>query len=629
MARRTSMHRLALTLAALSSACGGGDLTLPNQGEPAEVEILRGDRQNGTVGEELGDSLIVRVTDRFGSPVGGTTVNWSAEGGGSVNPVESITASDGRAGTTRVLGQQPSTYFTLATVEGISDPVTFTSTGLAARLVFTSEIPAIAVSGVPLSPQPQLRLEDADGTPIAREGVIVTVQITSGGGSLAGATSATSDADGRVAFTDLAIRGEPGARRLIFAADAFAPATTPPIALGVGAPASIEGATGDDQSATVGEPVPIDPAVIVRDADGNPLGGIPVTFAVTAGGGTVSGGTPITGSNGVATVGEWKLGTTVGPNSLSATVAGQDLSGSPVVFSATAVAGGISAARSTVVAAPTSITASTGSSASTITVTVRDAFDNPLSGVEVTLAVTGGSGNTLVQPTGPTDDDGVATGKLSSTAVGDRTVSATAAAVAITQTATVTVAAGTPSASTSSATVPNGEAGQPTTIEILLKDASGNPTPGSAGAIALSIAGANNVGAVAATDRGGGRYTATYTPLISGTDRVTIRVSGGALSGSPFSSQIQPGPVNPATSTAEIVANFFGVNAVVTARDAQGNPVGHGGDTVVIVVDGGAPVTAADRGDGTYGAAIFVLAPSVVVIEMNGVPIQGSPFHVN
>ena len=363
MARSTSAFRLALTLAALASACGGDDLTLPNEGEPAEVEIFRGDRQNGTVGEALGDSLVVTVTDRFGDPVRGTAVTWSAEGGGSVDPAESITGTDGRAGTQRVLGEQPTTYFTVATVEGLADAVRFMSTGLAARLVLTSALPAIAVSGVPLSPQPTLRLEDVDGTPIARADVIVTVQISSGGGSLTGGTTATSDAAGNLAFTDLAISGSPGTRRLIFAADAFAPATTPPIALGVGSPSSIEAVAGDDQTATVGAPVPIDPSVVVRDADGNPLGGIPVTFTATGGGGTVSGNTPVTGSDGVATVGEWKLGPAVGENALSATVTGQDLSGSPVVFSATSVAGGVSAEQSTVTAAPTTISASSGSSA--------------------------------------------------------------------------------------------------------------------------------------------------------------------------------------------------------------------------------------------------------------------------
>jgi hypothetical protein len=256
--------------------------------------------------------------------------------------------------------------------------------------------------------------------------------------------------------------------------------------------------------------------------------------------------------------------------------------------------------------------------------------------VEVTLAVTGGSGNTLVQPTSPTDANGVTTGKLSATVVGNRTVSATAGGVAIAQTATVAVGAGAPSASTSSATVPSGQAGQATTIEILLKDASGNPTPGAAGAIAISIAGANNVGAVTATDRGSGRYTATYTPQVAGTDRVTIRVSGGPIAGSPFSSQVQPGPVSPGASTATVTAtiiNFFPlisrIDALVTARDAFGNPRGQGGDAVAMSVDGGNPVPATDRGDGTYVVSATESGLQfTVVITLNGTPIQGSPFTV-
>jgi adhesin/invasin len=380
---------------------------------------------------------------------------------------------------------------------------------------------------------------------------------------------------------------------------------------------------------------------MVRDADGNPLGGIPVTFTVTGGAGTVSDNTPVTGSDGVATVGEWKLGTTTGDNTLSAAVAGQDLDGSPVVFSATGEPGGVSAEQSSVTAAPASIPASTGSSASTITVTVRDAFDNPLSGVAVTLAVSGGSGNTLVQPTSPTGANGVITGKLSSTAVGNRTVSATAGGVAISQTATVTVAAGPPSASTSSATVPPGRAGESTTIEILLKDVHGNPTAGQADAIAISIAGSNNIGGLAANDQGGGRYTVRYTPQVAGTDRVTIRVSGGALTGSPFSSAVAPGPVSPETSIASITVEFVTCNifscdwrieAVVTARDAFGNPTGRGGDAVRMSVDGSLPVTGVDQGDGTYVATHIASKPPPfifsVVITLNGTAIQGSPFTV-
>jgi adhesin/invasin len=623
MSRRPAAIPLALTLAALASACGS-DLTLPDQGEPATVEIF-GNLQNGTVGEALVDSLVVEVSDRFRNPVEGVTVTWAAQVGGSVNPSETVTSADGRAGTQRILGSQPSTYVTIATIEGIDEPVTFTSTGLAARLVITSEIPAIAVSGVPLSPQPTLRLEDLDGTPIAREGVTVTVAILSGVGSLSDTTTATSNASGEVAFTDLAISGAPGSYRLIFSAEDFAPAATGPIALGVGAPASIELVAGDDQTATVGTTVPIAPSVMVRDADDNPLSGIPVTFTVTAGGGSVAGSPSVSGEDGVAAVGEWKLGPSVGENTLQAVVVGQDLSGGPVVFSATGEAGGVSADESSVSAAPASISASSGSSSSTITVTVRDAFGNPLAGVDVALAVDG-SGNTLVQPTSPTNASGVATGRLSSTAVGSRTVSATAGGVAIAQTATVTVGAGLPSAANSSATVPGGTAGQTTSIEILLEDAFGNPAPGRATSITVSISGANNVGSIQASDQGNGRYLASYNPVVAGNDLVDVRVSGAPVTGSPFTSAVVPGPVSPGASTAVVNWNFFSVDATVTARDAQGNPVGRGGDLVVVAVDGAAPVTATDQGNGTYTAVVSSFGFPAVAITLNGSPISGSPF---
>jgi hypothetical protein len=630
MPRSRARLRYALSLSALAMACGGDDLTLPNEGEPAALEIFDGDRQNGTVGEPLSEALVVRVTDRFGDPVSGAIVEWTAEGGGSVDPAESTTDPKGQATTQRTLGAEPVTYFTTAGVNGVEDTVTFTSTGLTARLVITSRLQAIATSGVPLDPQPALQLQDADGTPIGREDVVVTVQITSGGGTLSGSTTATSNAAGEVAFTDLAIRGSPGARRLLFAAEGFAPATSSPIALGAGAPASMELVVGDDQNAPVGEAVPIPPAVRVRDADGTPLPGIPVTFTVTEGGGAVV-GEPITNADGVAAVTSWRLGPSVGQNELSAEVTGQSLEGSPVVFTAAATAGAVSGAESQVEAAPATITASSGSSAATITVRVRDRFGNPVAGAPVTLAVNG-TGNTLTQPTEPSDANGLATGRLSSTVVGTRTVTATAGGVQLEQGATVTVQAGAPSASTSTATVPNGSVGEPTTIEIQLKDALGNPVAGRASAIAVSISGTNSVGGVGASDEGGGRYTASYTPEAAGADQVAVLVSDGAVAGSPFTSQVQPGPGVASQSSADVpttVSIFASFTITVVVRDRFGNVVGHGGDPVQLQIDGAVqPLT--DQGNGTYTLSIesFTLAVGdhTVTVTLGGANVSGSPY---
>ncbi len=66
--------------------------------------------------------------------------------------------------------------------------------------------------------------------------------------------------------------------------------------------------------------MPVAPAVVVRDAQGRPLSGVQVQFAVTAGGGTVEGRSPTTDAAGVAKVTAWRLGAT-GEQTLSAQVA--------------------------------------------------------------------------------------------------------------------------------------------------------------------------------------------------------------------------------------------------------------------------------------------------------------------
>jgi hypothetical protein len=625
--------RLCLVLAGLT-ACGGGDLALPNQGQPATIELVRGDRQSGTIGEALVDSLVVRVKDPFGDPVNGATITWTAEVGGSVNPATSVTSAQGMAATQRVLGVGIGTYVTTAALQGEGDlpePVVFVTTGVAARLVLTQLPPAAATAGVVLDPQPTLQLVDVDGNDIARDRVAVTAAIGAGGGSVTGTTTATSDPTGRVAFTDLTLRGSLGTQQIIFSAEGFA-STTATVALGVGAPASIEAAAGAEQSATVGTAVAVAPAVLVRDTDGNPLAGVPVTFKVTGGGGSLSGDTPVTASNGIAAVSGWALGQEAGANSLSATLAGLEVTGSPVVFTATATPGAVDAERSRVSATPDRITASSGSSRSTITVTARDAFDNPVPGLAVTLSASG-AGAALVQPSAPTGSDGSTTGQLSATVPGDHQVSASIAGTNVSQTATVSVASGAPNAGRSGATVPNGRAGERTTVEIRLRDVQDNDVPGRADAIAVSVSGANAGAVIAKSDEGGGRYLASYTPTKSGTDQVQVRVSGTGVPGSPFASTVLAGPAAADRSTANVPAcvNFFNLPATVTitAFDRFGNRVNHGGDPFRVAVNQGTPLVPTDNGNGTY-ARNLDLSVGVfrIDITLGGQALSGNPFQI-
>jgi adhesin/invasin len=634
--RRFVTPVLALALA----ACGGGDLVLPNEGLPAEVTVVSGDEQTGTILEALADSLVVKVTDRFGNPVGGVEVSWSALDGGEVRPATAVTGANGMAATQRVLGAQPGNYATTAVASVLpGDGVSFTTTAVAAKLVLTTQPPATAESGVPLDPQPVLQLQDPAGTPLAREGVSVTVQIASGPGSLTGTTSRLTDAAGTVAFTDLAIAGAPGARTLIFASSGYAPATSTPISIGVGAPASVAVSAGAGQTAPAGTAVPVRPAVLVRDAGGTPVAGAAVAFVVTAGGGSVAGGAATTGTDGIATVGGWTLGNSAGANTLQATVGADGVSGNPVTFTATAVAGPASADKSSVAAAPGSIPASQGSAPATITVVVRDANGIALAGQSVSLAATGG-GVTLTQP-GPTNASGTTTGKLSATAAGPHVVTAMTAGVTL-GSATVTVTPGAPSPTRTTVTVPDGVAGTPTTIQIALQDDFGNALAGGAGQIRVSVSGANTENDAHVEDTGGGSYTATYTPNRTGTDQVSVTVASQAVAGSPFSSTVAAGAADPKRTTADVPSKVGLFNPTenpvrITVRtfDATDNPVGHGGDQVVITVRKGNDLVAApvvtDVGDGSYTAVWTVQSQGnnyKVSITLNGIEIDHSPFAV-
>jgi len=113
------------------------------------------------------------------------------------------------------------------------------------------------------------------------------------------------------------------------------PVAPPPPPPGPDLTRNVAPAAGDGQSATVGMPVPIPPAVRVTNSKGQPVAGVSVVFTVGVGGGTITGASATTGADGVAAVGSWTLGA-VGNNTLVGTVSGAT-SGSPTTFSATAV----------------------------------------------------------------------------------------------------------------------------------------------------------------------------------------------------------------------------------------------------------------------------------------------------
>jgi hypothetical protein len=222
-------------------------------GVASSIEILDGNNQSGLAGQTLPEPLVVLVTDDNGDPVGNVTVSWSAQGGGSVSAASVATAADGRASVQRTLGSTVGPQTTIAAATGVEGTVTFTSTvgePIPNGLAITTNPPVSALDREVFDPaaQPVVVLRDGSGNPV--EGAEVTASIASGGGTLEGATTATTNASGIASFGDLGIAGT-GEQTLEFTSGT-ASVTSSPVAL-----------TALSQQATEGKWGPVVPWDIV------------------------------------------------------------------------------------------------------------------------------------------------------------------------------------------------------------------------------------------------------------------------------------------------------------------------------------------------------------------------------
>ena len=119
------------------------------------------------------------------------------------------------------------------------------------------------------------------------------------------------------------------------------------------------------------------------------IANVPVTFAVTSGGGTITGGTATTNAQGIATVGSWTLGVAAGPNSLTATSTA--VAGGSFVFAAAGGAG--PAARLEAVAGNNQTGTAGGLIPAPVSVKVTDANGNFVAGYTVVFTPASGSGS--------------------------------------------------------------------------------------------------------------------------------------------------------------------------------------------------------------------------------------------
>ncbi|MEO7458291.1 MAG: Ig-like domain-containing protein [Gemmatimonadaceae bacterium] len=234
-----------------------------------------------------------------------------------------------------VRGLKPGTATITATGGTVQKTAVITVTpGIAASITKVAGDAQTAQVQTAVTIAPSVVVKDSAGNNVA--GAVVTFTVQSGGGLVAGST-VTTNAAGVATLGAWVLGAQVGANSVVATvlpsvtplSVTFLANATPRVA---GPPASIIINAGDAQTGIIGTAVAVAPSVLVRDAVGLVVPNAAVTFAVATGGGTLTGAPVFTNVSGVATIGSWVLGPTVGTQSITATAGALP----PVTFTATA-----------------------------------------------------------------------------------------------------------------------------------------------------------------------------------------------------------------------------------------------------------------------------------------------------
>ncbi|MCZ6915836.1 MAG: Ig-like domain-containing protein [Gemmatimonadetes bacterium] len=365
--------------------------------------------------------------------------------------------------------------------------------------------------------------------------------------------------------------------------------------------------------------------VTVMDGNNDPVSGVPVSFAIIGGqaGSSLFQATPATDGSGEATI---RLSSTVvGVKTVEADIEGAV----PVRVDVDVTPGPVSGERSTVSANPVRIELD---DATTVTVTARDAYDNPIPGATVTFSSPENTDTTLT-----TNAAGDAVGMLSFSFSGLHEIRPVIDGTPVEQAALVFVAAGPVSGDSSLivANPPSIVAGAGTaSVTVTALDSLGSPVPDAT--VLLLVTGADNTlvqppTTTSAAGQATGTLSSTKAELktvsaqVDGTDvvqTVAVVVTPAAVS----AQQSSLAASSAATPAAEAVT------LTATARDEFGNLIS--GATVEFFATGSGntvtPLAVTDvNGKATGSFSSTRAEPKTVSVRIDGVDIdQAAPVEV-
>lgn len=574
----------------------------------ASISVHAGNNQSAIAGAAVAVAPSVIVKDALGNPMAGAEVTFAVSGGGGVvAPATAVrTNSQGVASVSswtlgKTVAGNPNTLTASVAAAGVVGTTIIATAvpGPAAKMVKYAGDNQVGGIGLPLPIDAAVRVLDANDNPVGA-GTRVSFAVTAGGGAINGASLVQTNAAGLAMLEVWVLGAAPGANALTASSNGLAGSPVTFSATGIQTIATMQVNAGNAQVATAGSAVATPPSVIVRDGFGTPMPNVAVTFAVTAGGGSVApAGAIMTNAFGIATLTSWTLGATAGPNALQATAAGIV----PVTFTATGVAG--AAAQLTKHAGDAQTAVAGYAVAAAPAVRVTDSNGNPVAGVSVTFGVASGGGSISGPATVQTNASGIASvgGWILGTLAGANSLTATSGAIAgspATFTATgtapvpasVTINAG----NNQSATVATAVATAPS---VVVRDASSNPINGASVTFAVTGGGGSITGAATVTTNAAGIATAGGWTLgtVAGSNNNTLSATAGAVPPVTFSASATAGTAatllkysaDPDTGAVYEAVRPPSVKVV----DIYNNPV-QGASVAFAVASGGGSITGAN-----------------------------------
>ena len=481
---------------------------------------------------------VVQLRDGANNPVAqaGVLVTASIQtGGGTLGGTVTIATTTAGAASFSDLsiqgtaGNRTLVFAASGYVSAVSNTIAVTA-GSASQLGIVTQPSSSVTSGSIFPQQPVIQVTDAGGNPVG--GIVVTVAIASGAGTLGGTLTAVSAANGSAGFTDLMITGAPGIRTLSFSAPGVSTVTSGTISVGAGAATQLAITTQPSSSVPSGTVFPQQPVVQATDASNNPVAGVVVTASIASGGGTLGGtATATTNASGAAAFTDLSITGSSGDRTLDFSAAGI-----PAVIS-NKITVTASASQLSITTQPSSTAQSGVVFARQPVILVRDASNAPVSGITVTVVIATGGGTLGGTTTAISNSSGVAsfTDLSISGLIGSHTLSFSTTGAPTVTSSTINLTAG-PASQLVIVTQPSASAlagvsflQQPV---IRLKDAAGNNVSQSGFAVTAAIdtgTGGGTLGGtltVNTTNNG----TATYSNLkISKAGSYTLIFSSGAL----------------------------------------------------------------------------------------------------